>query len=63
MEFKRAKIIACEPKPNYRIYLSFGFISLRIKDLFAIFCIIFLTNSACGYWFRQILQNLIENLS
>jgi hypothetical protein len=44
------------------INLSFEFISLRIKDLFAIFCVIYLTNSPFGYWFRQISQNFIENL-
>jgi hypothetical protein len=42
--------------------LSFRFVSLRIKDLFAIFCVIYLTNSPFGYWFRQISQNFIENL-
>jgi hypothetical protein len=33
MEFKRAKIIACKPKPNYRVWIRFDDEPIQVKSL------------------------------
>ena len=45
------------------VNLSFGFISLSLRDLFAKLTLFFLKNSAFGYDFRKNKVNFIENLS